>query len=155
MAKSRKQKPQEVTQAYIFEIADWEPAYHLSVNHDKRDKDLYWEHASVKITAKCIFPERFVGKITKIDLAGDRSLLHPFVLSYEKEWRPLCVGALSVKPEGAEFYAFVPYDAIFGVVSMLTANRWRYVLLHGPEVRRGKSLCQSIYFERTVSLEDY
>jgi len=153
--KPRKKKPDEIYQTYIFEITDWEPGYLLSLNGGKHDDQLYWEHLSARITAKCVFPTKYAGLPTKIHLFADRNMLNPEILKYEKEWKPLCVGSLRVEAAEVHYDAAIPYDIMPSLLAMLATERGRYVLLHGASVRRGKSLCQSFEIQRTVNLDDY
>jgi hypothetical protein len=99
MARKAKKKPPETYETCVFEIADWEPHYHLSTNAGPHDERLYWEHTSVQIIAKCIFPAKFSGRASKLVLAGDRNLLQPEILKCKKAWRPSGIGTLTARNE--------------------------------------------------------
>ena len=152
---SRKKIPVETYQTYIFEIVDWEPSYLLSLNSGKHDDRLYWESLGVRISAKCVFPTKYAGLPSEIHLFGDRNMLNPEILKYDKEWKPRCVGSLRVEAAEMHYDAALPHDLMPSLLAMLRAERSRYVLLHGETVRRGKSLCRSFEIQRAVNLDDY
>ena len=155
MTRKTKSKQQETYQSYIFQLVDWQPFYSLSISPRKDDDDPYWEYASVDISTSSIFPERFAGTTAHMRFVGDRSFLNPKILEHNKHWKPLCIGELKVRSEGAEFYAAVPFDSLFGIVSILMTERCHFVVLYGPQIRYGKSKCLSFDITATVDLEEY
>jgi hypothetical protein len=155
MARKRRKAPQDSFEAYIFEIKDWQPAYSLSVNASLMTDGPYLEHTSAEIAAVCVFPKRLSGIISKMSIVGDRRLLTPEILEFDKRWKPKGIGVLTLAATGLDFYGTVPHDALLGVFTALAAERWRYVLLYGAALRRKKSICRSIEFECTVNLDDY
>lgn len=86
---------------------------------------------------------------------GKRDIHTPSILQYEKDWKPLGVGTIWLRGSRSEFYGSVPYDALWGLAAMMAASRYKYVLLHGPTLKRGKSATQSLSFERDINLDDY
>ena len=153
--KPRKEKPEEAYQTYVFEITDWEPGYILSLNVGKYDDQLYWEHLSARISAKCIFPTKYAGLLAGFHLFTDRNMLNPEILKFEKEWKPLCVGSLRVEAAEMHYEAAIPHDLMPSLLAMLASEHSHHLLLHGTPIHRRKSLCRSFEIQRTVNLDDY
>ncbi|MGB4056707.1 MAG: hypothetical protein WBK77_01335 [Alphaproteobacteria bacterium] len=72
-----------------------------------------------------------------------------------KEHEASCVGKLTSHPTGGMFLANVPHENLAFLLSALNQNLFRYILLSGAPLSRGKSLCRSIHFTGSVNLEDY
>ena len=142
-------------ESYVFEIVRWEPTYSLSVDQSRDRTGPFSEHAIIEIYATCLLPRKLAGRTIQLSLAGRRDILSPPVYRHDPEWIPHCVGLLELRPSGGSFYASVPHDSLPFLLESLAHRMCRYVLLYGPPLSRGKSLCTSLELERSVDLEDY
>jgi hypothetical protein len=96
-------------------------------------------------------PEHFIFEITDFEPIYMLNVNH----QRDHDWRPRCVGLLDLPPANGRFYASIPHESMGMLLAALTTGHYRYVLLFGPALSRGKSLCQSIHFQRTVDLAEY
>jgi hypothetical protein len=151
----RRRKLKPTYEMYIFEIRTFAPSYSLSVNRMKFDHSPYREHVSVTFEGVCIHPKRMIGRVTRFDLVGDRSVFEPWEWRQDKDWRPNCVGLLELPPTGGRFYVAMPNDSLAWVAAALGQGAFNYVSLWGPALSRGKSLCQSVEFHQTIDLTEY
>lgn len=148
-------KRQTTPQYFIFEIAEWQPTYILSVNHDRYRDSAYREHAGIELQASCIFPRNLAGRVARFNIAGQRDCLMPEVFKRDSSWTPRCVGALELKPSQGHFYTSVPHESLPFLTTLFSHGAIRFVVLYGASMSRGRSLCSSFQLERAVNLEDY
>ncbi len=154
-AKKRRKPRYEPVESYVFEIVRWEPSYGFSVDQNRDREGPYREHTILEIQTSCIYPKKLAGRATHFSLSGRRGCLVPPVYRHDPEWVPRCVGMLELPPSGGRFYTSVPHDSLPALITPLVHRLYRYILLFGPPLSRGKSLCFSMQLERTVDLEDY
>ncbi len=155
MAKRARKVRQSLPEHFIFEITDFAPKYTFGVNHFRYRDEPWWEHIEVEVATACIFPPKVAGRPALFKLVGQRDVWTPFEWQQDKNWRPLCVGVLELPPSGGRFYASIPNDSMTPLSAALAQGLFRYALLYGPPLSRGKSPCQSIDFKQSVDLEDY
>lgn len=140
---------------YIFQIAGLRPSYILSVNAGKYRETAFSEHMGIDIDAKCVFPEKLVGRTATITLAARRDSLTPEAFKEDSDWIPNCIGALELTTEGGRFYTDVPHESFGALATSLLQGLLRFVVLYGPPLKRGRTLCSSMQLEHSVNLEDY
>jgi hypothetical protein len=155
MARKTGKTPPPSLESYIFEIADFRPSYSLSVEHRKYEKRPWWEHTEIEFDSRCIFPEKLAGRTATFDLVADRNFWTPYAWQKDKDWRPACVGCLELSPSHGRFYCPIAFDSLPGLLTAMAHGLYRYVLVYGPPLKRGKSLCNNLQFMRTVDLDDY
>ncbi len=139
---------------YIFEITDFEPTYMLSVNPGADDENPWWEHASLGLSTVCRHPETIAGRPAAFELAADRAFWSPSELRHRPGWQPLGVGMLELTPRGGRFYASIPHDSLSMFLTAFANGLFRFIVLNGPPLRRGKSLCTSFEFKRAMDPAD-
>jgi hypothetical protein len=109
----------------------------------------------VEIEASCAFPTRLAGRPLVFNFWGDRDHLSPPILQSNPDWIPNCVALLTLPPTGGRFYTALPTDSL-GVVTMCLAHGfYRFIILYGPPLKWGKSLCSSMHWEQTFNPEDF
>jgi hypothetical protein len=140
---------------YVFEIAGFEPTYMLSVNPRRDDDKPWWEHLSLEFATVCRLPERLAERPATFQLVADREFWTPYAWRRDHDWRPLGVGLLEISPMAGRFYASIPNDSMPTFMTAMAHGLYRYVLLYGPPLKRGKSLCTSLDFRRAIDFDDY
>jgi hypothetical protein len=155
MARKTRKIPPAMYESYIFEITRFEPTYSLSVEHRKHHDGPYWEHADIAFDASCLFPAKVAGRTANFTLVAERDFWTPYQWQQDHDWRPLGVGMLELSPSHGRFYSHIPFDSMPGFVTAMAHGLYRYALLSGPPLKRGKSLCRSIHFSRMIDLDDY
>jgi len=151
----RKGREPEVVEAFILEIGELRPSYLLSVNSHKYRETAFSEHMGIDIDAKCVFPEKLVGRTATITLAARRDSLTPEAFKEDSDWIPNCIGALELTAEGGRFYTDVPHESFGALATSLAQGLLRFVVLYGTPLKRGRTLCSSMQLEHSVNLEDY
>lgn len=142
-------------QNFVFEIEAWKPEYSWSVNQDKFADAPYREYLTIDLHTNCIFPAKFAGRQVLFALLGDRCGFVPTAFQRDPEWRPRCVGLLSLRPGDAHFYVGVPLENFGLMVTAMAHGLFRFISVYGPPLRYGKSECSSITFLKSVNLADY
>jgi hypothetical protein len=89
------------------------------------------------------------------NLVADRELLTPYAWKKDHDWRPNGVGLLELPPKLGRFYCHIPHDSLPVLLTSMAHGLYRYVVLRGPVLKRGKSLSNSISFARTIDLDEY
>ena len=142
-------------ECYVFEIGEWKPSYILSVNRQRDRTGAFYEHIDIEIQTLCIYPKKLAGRSAQFTLSGQRNCLTPTAYQRDPDWIPNCVGLLELPPTRGRFYTAVPHESLSALITPLIHRLFHFVLLFGPPLSRGASLCSSMQFEQTVDLEDY
>ena len=151
MARKKPQRQRTQTyESYTFEVLEWEPTYSLSVNRDLRQDEVYSEYAELHIQTVCAEPEPFKGRATNMILSSRRNFHKIDRTLREPDWRPNCIGLLSLRADRGSFYAGVPQETINFLAGGLAHGKFRYVMLSGPSLYRRESMINSIHLMRTL-----
>lgn len=148
-------QPLRMVETFIFSIDEFELRYALSVNHRKHTDEAYWEHVEIGLTARCTLPAKVAGRGVEFTLVGQRDFLEPYEWLQDSNWRAGGIGVLELNPDRGRFYAAIPHDSVAHVSSSISTGQFRFIILDGQRLVRGKSLCQSIGFRHDVNLDDY
>lgn len=151
----RRGKPKTLPMThFIFEIIRWEPGYSLSVDNRRDRKGPYNEFAHLAVHTACTFPETLAGRAAYFQLSGKRDCLEPEVFQRDPSWNARCVGMLELPPSRGCFYTSVPHDSLLFLLTSLSHGLFRFVMLYGPILSRGKSFCSSMELLKSVDPED-
>ena len=140
---------------YVLEISSFEPTHRLSLNPRDYDEKPWWEHVALEITTICRLPEKVAGRPIRFELVADREFWTPYEWRKDHGWRPRTVGLLELSPTMGRFYASIPHDSMVTFMTAMAHELYRYILLYGPPLLRGKSLCTSLDFRRTINFDDH
>ena len=121
MSRKKTRKPRVMSEAYIFEIKEWQPNYILSVDRNKDRLGPYREHLSVELETECIYPQKLVGRSALFNLAGDRDFMMPPTYRRDPDWVPNCVGFLELPPSPTQSRIFSPIGS--NILRRLAARR--------------------------------
>ena len=139
---------------FVFEIQKWEPSYTLSVA-DRRDRDgPYHETVLIELETACVLPKKLAGKKVTIDVFGKRNAFDSASHLHDPMWNARWMGLLDMLRSEGAFYTSMPHDSLPLLLASLAHGLFRYVLLWGPALSRGKSFCTSIEWKRSVDLEE-
>lgn len=142
---------------YCLEILDWELPYSLSINSTKRIAEgPYWEHTSLKIKGKLIYPERLADNIIEVTILGDRRLI-PVLSAPEKydQYLPKAVGFLTIRGRERELICSIPFDVICNIGILMHAGQIKFLVIDGHPLYRGATDIRSINFSKDFVLEDW
>ncbi|MEN8136171.1 MAG: hypothetical protein ABFS18_11645 [Thermodesulfobacteriota bacterium] len=160
MANKKRRKvrqPKKEFELYIIEIDSWEAPYFFGVNFNKDIIDgPFWEHASVKISGKFIQPGKIEEKAVSISVYGDRDITPCLTdpVKYD-EYKPKAVGTLTVRGKLRDGSAWFPIDILPVIISMLGAERYRYIAMQGHALYRGHANIRSVSFHQEYDEDDW
>ncbi len=155
MTKRRRKTPKEENQTYIFEIVAWQPEYLLSVDYDRYRRGPYHEYADIGLSTSCVHPKNWAGRPAQIVIMGEENFMMPEALKRDPDWTPNCVAAIYLPPANGDFALSVPMERLPFLMTAFSVGMFRYLLLWGPPLKRSRSMCTSVHFERTVDFTEY
>lgn len=154
--RTARKKVQVTYGSYIVEVADWETSYSFTVNRDDRFySGAYGEHLHLEIKGVLRYPFKFDGKDIRILLLGDRKITE--ILAEEKylDPQPRSIGGLTIRGEHRDFSAFIPFDTLPVISSLLQAKQVRFISLSGTALFRGSASINWINFMRDFDPEEW
>jgi hypothetical protein len=113
----------------------------------------YWEHTSLKMKGRFLYPEK-LAKPIQIIILGDRKKISALEKPEECRYEPKAVGGLTVRGKESEFLGSVPFDAIQTLCLLLQAKKLKYIILSGEVLYRGSADIFSMHFQEHFSSED-
>jgi hypothetical protein len=149
-------KVQEEYGSYIVEVADWETSYSFTVNRDDRFfAGSYGEHLHLELKGILRYPFKFDGKDIRVLLLGDRKLTAIMVGEKYLDPQLQAIGGLTIRGEYRHFSAFIPFDTIPVISSLLQAKQVRFISLSGKALFRGSAPINWINFMRDFDPEEW
>jgi hypothetical protein len=146
----------EKTCTYCIEILDWELPYSFSVNrHKDTISGPFWEHLSLKLTGKIFYPEKLTDKGIEINIIGDRRFIPLLEDPYSKDYEPESIGWITIRGKQSECSAWVPFDILHPLGSLLKGERIKFLIVSGQPLYRGHADIASIDFERDFNPADW
>ncbi len=136
-------------QMLIFEIREWEPNYSFSLKRGGDWEGDYSEYAELHLDTVCVYPELYSGRTATMIFSSRRGLFNPPNPRRDPGERPNNVGLLNLPPSGGSFYGGVPHESVPYLMSGLATEKFRYVMISGPSLKRGDDLSTEIHFART------
>lgn len=154
--RNTRKKVQEAYSSYIVEVADWETSYSFTVNHDdKFFAGSYREHLHLEIKGLLRYPFKFDGKDIRVMLLGDRKLTSNLIGEEYLDPQPRSIGGLTIRGEYRDFSAFIPYDSVPVISSLLQAKQVRFISMSGKALFRGSASIDWINFIRDFDPEEW
>lgn len=147
---------QETYGSYIIEVADWQTSYSFTVNRDDRFfAGSYREHLHLEISGMLRYPFKFDGKDIRVMLLGDRKLTSNLVGEEYLDPQPRSIGGLTIRGEHRDFSAFIPFDTVPVISSLLQARQVRFISMSGTTLFRGSASINWINFMREFNPEEW
>jgi len=142
--------------SYAIEIMDWEVPYFFSANMNRHLIDgPFWEHMDFKIEGKVIHPKKLGGKSVDIIIFGDRQLV-PILEEPNKYQRfdPRSVVTLAIRGKKREFLGSIPFDVIGSIISLLQYGKFKFIVLYGQVLYRGRAAITSFHLQKNLGAKD-
>lgn len=154
--RSTRKKVREEYGSFIIEVADWETSYSFKVNRDDRFyTGSYGEHLHLEIKGVLRYPFKFDGKGIRVLLLGDRKLKEIMVGEKYLDPKPQSIGGLTIRGEYRYFSAFIPFDTVPVVSSLLQAKQVRFIDMSGTALFRGSASINWLHFMRDFNPEEW
>jgi hypothetical protein len=154
--RKRSKRKAEEYRSYVFEITDWELSYSFSVNwNEKLIEGPYFESMSLEIEGCILLPEKHASKGMSATFLGDRRIPPDSRNPELSNWKPRCVGMITLRGETREFLGSLPFDSLPILSSLLDTKRIKYVDLYGKAPSYGSAEIRSIHFLKKYEPEEY
>jgi hypothetical protein len=151
---SRSKGPENPYRSYIFEVAAWEPYYSYSLNDGRLHPGPYREHLELGLVGQGLALAKAAGRTVELTFFGSREEAQFLKDPPRSDWKPLCVGTITLRGERADFLGSIPVDALWGVVAALPSGTLRFVDMYGEPLIRGTAKIRSITFCRDIDPDD-
>lgn len=154
-SKRKKKKTRRIESAtFVVEILDWNVDYSFSLDKEQRIKGgPYWEYTSLKIMGRLVSPEKLLDRTIDITILGDREKDWAVEKPSECNWKPISVGGLTINKSYSEYLGSIPFHAIQLLVTLLQAEKTKYIELTGDALYRGSASIRSMHFEKEYEPE--
>jgi hypothetical protein len=139
--------------SYIVEIKDWELTYSLGLNtNPKLFAGQYSEHLHLSIKGVFRLPEKYSDQEIASTFIGDREI---FPLKNDSDFKPKCVGALTLRGERREFIGALPFDSLPIVTTLMETKQIQFLDLYGQVPKHGHADVNWIHFFRKYNPNEY
>jgi hypothetical protein len=144
MAKRPKAAP-PTHEEFVFKVGQASVHYGFSLEHRRDSLDPYSEHLSLTFEATCLYPDRFAGRVAKVNVLGQRRLVEEG-RTRQPDWAPRAVGSMDADKSQFRLLCALPFDACWATGAAISAGSVTYLLTNGPRLVRGKALITSLIF---------
>ncbi len=152
MARKKRSRRQTIEFAsYHVRITGWDWDYSFSVSGVKWEDKQFADYRHLTVRGVLLRPRRIKVEATEL-------IFLPEALEMERrhdEPPPRCVGTLNIHHERLIGYLTLPLDALGPIMQMLTAGRFKYVLMHGEPMRYRKAFIRGYRFAESHNEADY
>ena len=135
---------------YVVEIVGWDWSLMFGVSNAPHiSGGPYDDYRHLKIQGRLIRPSRLQGRSLELIFLPDERLNR----EHRQNDRPTLIGHLSFHGQPNALMS-IPADALPSLLSILTAEKFRFVVLHGSVLRYRQTDLQSFRFEMQIDDED-
>ena len=159
MTKTKGKRPrrssEQAYQSFIFRIEDWEPSYSFGLNRSRYFEGPYSEYLDIALKGVFLSPEKAKDRRATLRVLADRRETHAVADPANSEWEPRCVGTLTIRGARTDYLGSLPYDAMWGLIDLLSQGTIRMLDLHGRALYRGKAEIETMHFAHDIDPEDW
>ncbi|MCA1411704.1 hypothetical protein I6F30_11210 [Bradyrhizobium sp. NBAIM20] len=146
----RRRKPAEAFVDYVVEIESWDFSYWLALNTLRDPLDPYHEHRHLQIKGRLLRPAGLSTDRAEVSLFPSTNMEE----ARRKDFRPIAVGAIDVYPERLDANLSIPSDALVPILHMLTAERFKFVVMRGSKFRFRSARLHSLSLAAALGEDD-
>jgi hypothetical protein len=151
--RKRQRRTQDEYCSYIVEIKDWELTYSVGLNtNPKLFAGQYSEHLHLTIKGLFRLPEKYSNQEVVSTFIGDREI---FPLKNDSDFKPRCVGALTLRGERRDFLGALPFDSLPIINSLMETKRGKFLDLYGLRPKHGHADITWVNFFRKFDPKEY
>jgi hypothetical protein len=136
--------------SYLFSVEGFSPSYSFSAGSHWQNT-AHDEHLTAKVTARCLAPKKYSGRVTTFTLLGDRTDVR-LMNAESSTFKAAVVGTLTLRGKHSEYLGGLPFDALLNLQSMFVANKIKFIWLAGAQLKHGSATIARISFD--VDIED-
>ena len=109
MKSARRRRPVEALDSFLFEIEKVHSQYNFG-DGSHLDRTAFSEYLHPEMEATCLAPEKFMGRMTRFTLIGDRSNERDlWMQTYALDKHEAGVGTLTFRGERSDYLGSVPF----------------------------------------------
>ncbi len=154
--RKRQRRKAEENCSYTIEITGWELSYSFSLNWNEKLSDgPYWESLHLETKGILRSPEKYASKEIRAVFIGDRRIPPDPRDPQLANWKPRCVGAVTLRGEQREFIGSLPFDSLPLLSSLHEAGKIKFIDLDGKAPSYGSADIRSIHFLQKYDPEEY
>ena len=139
--------------SYVVEIKDWELTYSLGLNPNQKIlSGQYMESLHLKIKGSIRLREKYSAKDMVSTFIGDREI---FPMKNESDFKPRCIGAITLRGERREFLGVLPFDSLPIINSLMETKQVQFLDLNSFTPRHGHADITWIHFFKNYDPSEY
>lgn len=145
-----KHRSKEEIASYLVQIEEWEWGFSFGIGYRRFSDGPYMDFRHLHLRGRLIVPSRI-----KIETA--EVILMPNSLRTNERYdieEPSSVGSVSISGGRFEALLTMPCDALVPVMQMLTAEKLRFIDLHGERMRYRSATIKSYRLEMNMDEDD-
>jgi hypothetical protein len=151
--RKRQRKTVDEYCSYVVEIQEWELTYSLGLNpNPKVFSGQYSESLHLKIKGSIRLPEKYSDREMVSTFIGDREI---FPMKNDSDFKPRCVGAITLRGERREFLGALPFDSLPIVESLMETRQIQFLDLYGLIPKHGHADIRWIHFFKNYDPSEY
>lgn len=147
--RARRTMPEYV--GYLVEVSGWDWSFSFGISHDKRQDDPYSEYRHLVVKGSLLRPAGVKAKDAELIFLPNIENNEANRMQHE----PKSIGSLNLYNGILHGLLSMPADALPPVLTVLSAQRFRFVLLQGERLRWRKALIRSYSIDTHLDEDDY
>ncbi len=150
----RRKHSVELPTNYVVNILRWNWSYSFGLNPVRRESDPFMEFRHLTVSGVLMLPQRHEDEKVELMVIPDQDLNAS--VRRQRVEKPLAVGSLG-RSRGFSIlqgYLSLPQDVLHTLLSMLVADRLKFVLLNGTRIGRGGARISSYRFCEVLRDDD-
>ena len=128
---------------------------HFGLNRSRYFEGPYSEYLDIALKGVFLSPEKAKDRRATLRVLADRRETHAVTDPASCDWEPLCVGTLTIRGDRTDYLGSLPYDAMWGLIGLLSQGAIRMLDLHGRALYRGKAEIETMHFAHDIDPEDW
>ncbi|WP_168880239.1 hypothetical protein [Rhizobium sp. P28RR-XV] len=143
-------KAREEPVYYAIAIEDWEWSYSFSANHMKDRHELYNEYRHLHLMGKLLRPSKIKVDTVRLTFLPNDTYNRD---QWDRQVRAY-VGTLNLYRGHMDGLFSLPSDALPHLLTMLTADKIKFAVLHGAKLRYGHADMAGFRLEMNIDDDD-
>lgn len=145
-----RRKPEDESIYYVVQIDDWEWGFSFGINSMRDRDDPYHDFRHLNLTGKLLRPAKVKANAVRLVLMPDERL------NREARQRqvPITVGSLNLHRGQLEALLPIPADVLASLLTMASAEKLRFAVLHGGKLRYGHAGARNFRLEMSIDEDD-
>lgn len=139
--------------AYVVEIEKWNWSYTFGLNAVRGELDPFMDFRHLTVLGVLVRPRRMEGEEVEFTVIPAHDLNQVERLKHKN---PLAVGTLgrNRRTKIIQGHLSIPQDVLGPILSMLAAERLKFIVMNGTKIGRSHAMIRSYRFGAALSEDD-